>query len=102
MKDTILQPTVLAMGGVLKNAYAMLSGLFMSILGYFLPVKDIVHLLILFFVLDVFFGFWAAKKLRKERFSVKIIWSHTIDVSNLSKIHFVSKSQLVVGIQAAL
>lgn len=78
MQDTILQSTILAMGGVLKNAYAMLSGLFMSILGYFLPVKDIVHLLILFFVLDVFFGFWAAKKLRKERFSVKIIWSHTI------------------------
>lgn len=78
MQDTIPQPTILAMGGVLKNAYAMLSGLFMSILGYFLPVKDIVHLLILFFVLDVFFGFWAAKKLRKERFSVKIIWSRTI------------------------
>lgn len=78
MQDTILQSTILAMGGVLKKAYAMLSGLFMSILGYFLPVKDIVHLLILFFILDVFFGFWAAKKLRKERFSVKIIWSHTI------------------------
>lgn len=66
------------MSGLLKNSYAWLSGLLMTLLGYFLPVRDIVHLLIFFFILDVLFGFWAAKKLRKERFSVKIIWSHTI------------------------
>lgn len=62
----------------LTNAYAILAGLFASVLGYFIPVKDIVHLLILFFIIDVIFGFWAARKLRKEKFSVKIIWSTTI------------------------
>ena len=60
------------------NIHALLSGITTAILGYFLPVKDIVHLLILFFLLDVVFGFWAARKIRKERFSVKIIWTHTI------------------------
>jgi hypothetical protein len=67
-----------AMNSLIHNIYAMLSGLFASIIGYFLPIKDIVHLLILFFFLDVFFGYLAARKLRKERFSVKIIWSHTM------------------------
>lgn len=60
------------------NAYAVLSGLFVSALGYFLPVRDMVHLLILFFLLDVIFGYWAARKLRQERFKVSIIWTTTI------------------------
>ncbi len=63
---------------VFDNAYAIAAGFIASILGYFLPLKDIVHLMLLFFILDVIFGFWAAKKLRKEKFSVRIIWAHTI------------------------
>ncbi len=54
------------------------AGLIASICGYFLPVRDITFLIILFFILDVIFGFWAARKLRSERFSVKIIWDHTM------------------------
>jgi len=63
---------------IFNNIWAVLSGLFASVLGYFMPIKDIVHLLLLFFILDVIFGYWAAHKLRKEKFSVKIIWEHTI------------------------
>jgi hypothetical protein len=62
----------------INNSYAFLVGIGTSIIGYFLPVRDIVHLLILFFILDVIFGYWAAKKLRGERFSVKIIWRYTM------------------------
>jgi phage-related holin len=43
-----------------------------------LPVKNIVHLLLLFFVLDVIFGYWAARKTRGERFSARIIWRTTM------------------------
>lgn len=78
MNDTLFQSLIRAIHELCLNAYALLAGIFTTILGYFLPVKDIVNLLLLFFILDVIFGFWAAKKLRKERFSVKIIWSHTI------------------------
>lgn len=60
------------------NTYALLAGLIVSFLGYLMPVKDIVHLLVLFFILDVAFGYWAARVLRGERFSVKIIWEHTM------------------------
>lgn len=63
---------------VFQNTYAMVSGFFATVLGYFLPVRNIVHLLVLLFIFDVIFGYWAAHKLRSERFSVKIIWNHTM------------------------
>ena len=74
MTDTILR----SISRIADNVYALLSGFVATVFGYFLPIKDIVHLMILFFILDVVFGYWAAHKIRKERFSVKIIWSHTM------------------------
>jgi len=67
-----------AMEYFFKDVYAFLVGCIISVIGMLLPVKNIVNLLILFFVFDVAFGFWAAKTIRKERFSVKIIWEHTM------------------------
>lgn len=63
---------------MLHDYYAMLSGAIISFFGYLLPIRNIVHLLIAFFIADVVFGYLAARKIRKERFSVKIIWEHTI------------------------
>ena len=62
----------------LRILWGFISGIFMTAIGYFLPVKNIVHLLILFFVLDVVFGYWAARKTRGERFSTRIIWRTTM------------------------
>lgn len=61
-----------------RDIYISLVGIFASCIGYLLPIKSIVSLLILFFILDVFFGYWSAKVVKKEKFSVKIIWEHTI------------------------
>ncbi|WP_310381852.1 phage holin family protein [Flavobacterium sp.] len=63
---------------IFRDTYTVSVGAVVSFIGYLLPVRDIVNLLIGFFIVDVIFGYWAAKKLRKERFSVKIIWEHTI------------------------
>ena len=60
------------------KGYAWLSGMITSILGYFLPVKNIVYILVVFFIFDVIFGCWNAKKNKKERIQVKIIWNHTM------------------------
>lgn len=57
--------------------WKMLFGTFTAVIGYFLPIKDLVHLVILFFVIDMLFGYWAARKLRGERFSTKIVWRTT-------------------------
>lgn len=62
----------------IRIVWSIISGAFMTVLGYFLPVKNIIHLLVFFFLLDVIFGYLAARKLRKERFSTKIIWNTTI------------------------
>ena len=61
----------------LRILWSFISGSFLALIGYFLPVKNIVHLLILFFVFDMLFGYWAAK-VRGERFSAKIIWTTTM------------------------
>ncbi|MFO7864381.1 MAG: phage holin family protein [Salinivirgaceae bacterium] len=73
-----MQQIIDSLSTFINNSYAFLVGIATSVIGYFLPVRDIVHLLILFFMLDVIFGYWAAKKLRGERFSVKIIWRYTM------------------------
>lgn len=62
----------------LRIVWSAISGVFMTILGYFIPIKDIFLLLMLFFVVDVIFGYWAAHKLRNEKFSQKIIWKTTM------------------------
>lgn len=64
--------------GWIHHCWSFIVGVFMSIIGYLFPIRDIVHLLALFFILDVIFGYWAAKKLRKEPFSAKIIWKTTM------------------------
>lgn len=78
MQDSLFNSFMDAITHYFSNAYGLLVGLFASLIGYFLPVKDIVNVLLIFFFLDVIFGYWAARKLRKEPFSVKIIWGHTL------------------------
>ena len=60
------------------NSYAVISGVLTSILGYFIPVRNIVHLLLLFFILDMLIGAWAAVRVKGEKFSMKIVWNTTI------------------------
>lgn len=60
------------------NFWQFATGIFSVIIGYFLPISNIVHLVLFFFLLDIIFGAWAAKKTRGERFSTKIIWKYTM------------------------
>lgn len=71
---------------MLKTIYSFIIGAFAAIFGYFSPIKDIVNLLLLFFILDVLIGFWASRKLYGERFMVSIVWKHTIPRMILSLI----------------
>jgi len=70
--------TVKALQYFVRDVYITLFGLLSSFIGYMLPIQNIVHSLILFFILDVIFGYWAARKIKKEKFSAKIIWEHTM------------------------
>lgn len=48
------------------------------IIGYFLPILDVVMLLTVCFILDVLIGFWKAKKIDGEKFQGKKIWDKTV------------------------
>lgn len=66
-----------------NSAYVLIIGLMTSLVGYFLPVKETVHILLVFFFLDIIFGYWAARKKGsidnvKVKFSPKVIWEKTI------------------------
>jgi len=62
----------------LFNLYAMFTGMIMATLGYLSPINNVVQVLLFFFFIDILFGYWAAYKLRNEKFSVKLIWEHTV------------------------
>jgi hypothetical protein len=72
-----------AVHDMFSNFYAVIAGIFTGIIGYLLPVRDIVHLMVFFFILDVIFGYWAArvrgrKQGRNVRFSASIVWKTTM------------------------
>ncbi len=62
----------------LTDAYNFTVGLLMSILGYFLPIKDIMQFMLLLFLADVVFGYLRARKVEKAKFQPKIIWNKTV------------------------
>lgn len=78
MQDSLFHSFTKALVDLFSKCESLIVGFAASVVGYFMPVKDIVNFLLIFFLLDVAFGYWAAHKLRKERFSVQIIWTHTM------------------------
>lgn len=68
----------LSFSDLVKGISNILAGMIGTIIGYFLPIKDMVNFTILLFVIDMILGYWAAKKLRGEKFSPHIIWTKTI------------------------
>lgn len=57
-----------------------------SVLGYFSPIKNIIHLVLIFFVLDVIWGWLASRKLKKARFQPALVWSVTMPRIALSAV----------------
>lgn len=72
------------LGNAILDMYNLSFAVFVSIIGYFAPIKNAVHLVLFFFLLDVIFGVWASKKVRKQKFQTKIIWQKTIPRSFIS------------------
>lgn len=62
----------------IKDIYIVLIGLLTTFMRYLLPIHNIVQLIVIFFILDVLFGYWAAKVVKQQKFSVKLIWQHTV------------------------
>ncbi|WP_352422262.1 phage holin family protein [Proteiniphilum sp.] len=63
---------------IFTNTYSVCAGAVASILGYFLPLKDPVNLLLIFFVVDCIIGYLKNRKLYKQKFSKRKIFETTI------------------------
>ena len=62
-----------------QDVYAITVGLFATLFGYFLPIRDLVHLVILFFILEMFLGYLAAKaKDKMVKFSLTVVYEKTM------------------------
>jgi len=68
----------LSFPNLVKGIWEILCGMLGTIIGYFLPIKDMVNFIVLLFVIDVCLGYLAARKLRGEKFSTRIVWRTTM------------------------
>jgi len=49
-----------------------------SAIGYFSPIKDITHMVLIFFFIDIIYGWRADKKLNGASFSPRKVWDKTV------------------------
>lgn len=68
----------------INSMYGLLTGLLMSFFSYLLPICNIVQVIIFFFIIDVFVGYYSNKKMKGEKFSVKKIWGNTVPRMTIS------------------
>lgn len=61
-----------------NDAYNLAVGAVLTLFGYFAPVRETIHILFFFFLLDVIFGYLVARKMRGEKWQPKIIWEKTM------------------------
>lgn len=52
--------------------------LFVSIVGYLSPIEHIAHVVLLFFFIDVIYGWLADRKKTGAKFQPKIVWAKTM------------------------
>lgn len=76
--EEIINQMIDDMTELFRNVTAFLYGVLASVLGFFLPVKDIVHFLLILFLVDIIVGYRTARKLRGECFSPRIIWNKSV------------------------
>ena len=63
---------------IIHDITIMMFGWVIMVIGYFTPIKDVINVVVFFFVVDMWFGYRAAKKLRGESFSKTIIFNTTV------------------------
>ena len=68
----------------ITDLYTAVAALFFATLGFFLPIKNMVQLVILFFIIDMLVGYWTARKIRGEEWDSKIVWKKTMPRAGFS------------------
>lgn len=79
---------------IANDAYLLLMGLFVSLIAFFEPTFDALRVLVVFFLLDVIFGVWNARKNEGKKFQARIIWEKTIPKMLVSFLIIISAHML--------
>ncbi len=79
---------------ITRDVYQMFMGLFGALIAFFEPTLDALRVLVVFFVLDVIFGVWNARKNDGKKFQAKIIWEKTIPKMLVSFLIIISAHML--------
>lgn len=61
-------------------------GIISYIAAFFLPIKNIMHMMLLFFLIDAMMGYYTNHKLYKAKFEPGIIWEKTIKRATFSSV----------------
>ena len=84
-KRKIMKDVFQCLEEISQTLYKLIAGLIAAMFGYFLPIRDFVHLLIFLLIVDMLFGYWANRVTRGEEFLFKKVW-------------FVTFPRMIVGV----
>ena len=63
---------------VMADAYSVIVGLLSVSFSYFMPVRDMMHLIIIFFAVEMVVGYLVAKKVRGDHFRLSVVFTKTV------------------------
>ena len=81
-----MQRALKSFASMFADAYNFFAGWLGSLVVYFLPVFDVLRMLVFFFVIDCLVGYWKARKIDGIPFRGRIIWDKTITRLALSTV----------------
>lgn len=81
-----MQRALRSFASMFADAYNFFAGWLGSLVVYFLPVFDILRMLVFFFVLDCLVGYWKSRKIDGKPFQGRIVWDKTITRLALSTV----------------
>ena len=81
-----MQRALKSFASMFADAYSFFAGWLGSLVVYFLPVFDILRMLVFFFIIDCLVGYWKARKIDGIPFRGRIVWDKTITRLALSTV----------------
>ena len=81
-----MQRALKSFASMFADAYNFFAGWLGSLVVYFLPVFDILRMLVFFLIIDCLVGYWKARKIDGIPFRGRIVWDKTITRLALSTV----------------
>ena len=77
-RDNMIHSAFKWLGNAILDIYNIALGTLAIYLGYFMPLKDMMHFIIGLFAVEMIVGYLVAKKVRGDHFRLSVVFSKTI------------------------